>query len=81
VVVLTPDHLLVAQDDLTNLRAAYGLITRYCPRDRLRGAMVERAQDDLWLNVTLALHETEETLRLLFEPGTESALRALLAQL
>ena len=81
VVVLTPDHLLVAQDDLSNIRAAYGLIGRYCPRDRLRGATLERVQDDLWLNVTLSVQGSEETLRWLFEPQFEQALRALLAQI
>lgn len=81
VAVLSPDHLLVAQDDLTSIHAAYGLITHYCPRNRLRKATLEREQDDLWLNVTLGLHETEESWRFLFEPATESALRALLAQL
>jgi len=81
VVVLTPDHLLVAQDDLTNTRAAYGLIARYCPRDRVHGATLERIGDDLWLIVTLRLHETEEKLRLSFEPATEPALRTLIAQL
>jgi hypothetical protein len=81
VAVLSPDHLLVAQDDLTSIHAAYGLITHYCPRNRLRKATLEREQDDLWLNVTLGLHETEESWRFLFEPATESALLALLAQL
>jgi hypothetical protein len=81
VTVLSSDHLLVAQDDLTDIRAAYGLITRYCPRNRVRKATLERVQDDLWLNVTLGLQETEETLRFLFEPDTEPTLRALLAQL
>jgi hypothetical protein len=81
VVVLSPDHLLVAQDDLSNTRAAHGLIARYCPRDRLRGATLERVQDDLWLNVTLSVQGAEETLRWLFEPQFEQALRALLAQI
>jgi hypothetical protein len=79
-VVLGPDHLLVAQDDLSTTRAAYGLIARYCPRNRLRKAALERVQDDLWLNVTLNLHETEETFRLLFETSAEPALQTLLAQ-
>lgn len=81
VVVLTPHHLLVAQDDLANSRVAYGLIARYCPRDRLRQATLERVEDDLWLNVTLGQRQTEETMRLLFEPATEPALRTILAQL
>jgi hypothetical protein len=81
VAVLSSDHLLVAQDDLTSIHAAYGLITHYCPRNRLRKATLERVQDDLWLNVTLGLQETEESWRFLFEPAAESALRALLAQL
>ena len=79
VVALTRDHLVVAQDDLSNVRAAYGLIARYCPRDRVRGATLERAPGDLWLNVTLGLGETEQTLRLLFEPRAESALQDLVA--
>lgn len=79
VVALTRDHLVVAQDDLSNVRAAYGLIARYCPRDRVRGATLERALGDLWLNVTLGLGETEQTLRLLFEPRAEPALQDLVA--
>ena len=81
VVVLSPDHLLVAQDDLTNIRATYGLIARYCPRSRLAAATLERVQGDLWLNVTLSVQGSEETLRWLFEAQSEQALRALLAQI
>lgn len=81
VVVLSPDHLLVVQDDLSEGRATYGIIVRYCPSGRLRGAALERAGDDLRLQVTLSVRETKETLRLLFEPGAEPALQALLAQI
>ncbi len=81
VVVLTREHLLIARDDLTAARAAYGIIARYCPRNRVRRLMLEQTQHDLWLNVTVVQHGVEETLRLLFEPGTEPVLRALIAQL
>ncbi len=81
VVTLTPQHLLVAQDDLTNIRAAYGLIARYCPRDRVRGIALERTGSDLWLRITLAVSGTEETFRLLFEPRVERPLEALIAAL
>jgi len=81
VLVLSQEHLLVAQDDLTNLRTAYGIIARYCPRSRLRRAELEQTQHDLWLNVTVGLHDTEETLRVLFEPDAEPALQTLIAQL
>jgi hypothetical protein len=47
----------------------------------VRGATLERVQDDLWLNVTLSVQGSEETLRWLFEPQFEQALRALLAQI
>jgi len=81
VVVLTPEHLLVAQDDLTSLRSAYGIIARYYPRHLVRRLMLEQTQCDLWLNVTVVQHGVEEAVRLLFEPGTEPALRTLIAQL
>ena len=81
VVVLSQEHLLVARDDLTSIRTAHGIIARYCPRSRLRGARLERGQHGLWLNVTVGLHDTEETLRLLFEPDAEPALQALSTQI
>lgn len=79
VVVLSPDHLLVAQDDMTNIRATYGLIARYSPRTRLRRAALEQVKGDLWLTVTLGVHNTEEVMRYLFEPAAEPALQALVA--
>ena len=79
VVVLSPDYLLVAQDDLTNIKAAYGIISRYVPRSRLRRVTLEHIRDDLWLNVTVGLRETEESFRYLFEVGSGPALQALIA--
>lgn len=78
VLVLSPDHLLIAQEDLSSLRFAYGLIARYCPRDRLLGAALTHEGKDVWLEVTLAAGEAKETLRLLFEPEAEPALRNLI---
>ncbi len=80
-VVLTTTHLLVAYEDLSHSKASYGMIARYCPYDRLRGARLERTQDELWLNVTVGLGETEVTLRILFEPAVETALQALVDRL
>ncbi len=77
-VVLSPEHLLVAHDDVTNLRVAYGLIARYCPRSRLRRAMLERIQDDLWLTITVGVRDTEEMLRYRFAPEAEPALQDLI---
>jgi len=42
---------------------------------------LEQTQGDLWLNVKVVRHGVEETLRLLFEPGAEPALRTLITQL
>ena len=78
-VVLSQEHLLTAQDDVTYTRASHGIIARYCPRNRLRRAALEHTQGDLWLNVTVGLHDTEETLRLLFEPAAEPALQGLIS--
>ncbi len=78
VVVLSPDHLLIAQEDVSSLRFAYGLIARYCPRDRLLDAAVEQEEADLWLRITLAAGEARETLRLLFEPTAQQALESLI---
>jgi hypothetical protein len=78
-VVLSPDYLLIAQDDLTNTRAAYGLIARYCPRGRLRKATLEQSQGNLWLNITVGVQKVEDTIRLLFEPGAAAAVEDLIA--
>lgn len=76
-VILTTTHLLVAYEDLSHSKASYGMVARYCPYDRLRGAVLERTADDLWLNVTLGLGESEVTLRILFEPALAPPLQAL----
>lgn len=78
---LTSTHLLIAYEDLSHIKASYGMIARYCPSDRLRGAMLERTQADLWLNVTVGLGETAVTLRILFEPALETALQDLVERL
>ena len=78
VVVLTPQHLLVAQDDLSQADRAYGLIARYCPRDRIARAELETSEHDLWLTVTLLWRGVEEKLSVLFELAAEPRLRALL---
>jgi hypothetical protein len=81
IVVLSTTHLLVAYEDLSYSRASYGMVARYCPYDRLRGAVLERTQDDLWLKVMVGLGETEVTLRILFEPALETTLQVLVDRL
>lgn len=81
VLVLSPDHLLIAQEDSSSLRFAYGLIARYCPRARLQGATLTHEGEDIWLEVTLIAGEASETLRLLCEPRAEPALRELFTKL
>ena len=79
-VVLSPQHLLVAQEDAPAAGAAYGMIARYCPRARLAALTLESEGDDLWLAVTLRLHGVEEGWRVLFQPSAEPALRNLVGQ-
>lgn len=77
VLVLSPDHLLIAQEDLSSLRFAYGLIARYCPRDCLLGAALAREGEDVWLEVALGAGGARETLRWLFQREAEPALQNL----
>jgi hypothetical protein len=79
--VLTNYHLIVTQEDLGYGTTNYGLITRYCPRDRIREAVLERVGADLWLKVTLDHDGVGDSLRVLFEPAAEQGLRELLAML
>ncbi len=79
-VVLSPQHLLVAQEDAPVAGAAYGMIARYCPRSRLAGMTLERAENDLWLTVVARWRGVEESWRVLFQPAAEPALQALVRQ-
>lgn len=79
-VVLSSEHLLVAQEDAPVAGAAYGMIARYCPRSRLVALTLEPAGEDLWLAVTLRLHGVAESWRMLFQPAAEPALRTLVGQ-
>jgi hypothetical protein len=81
-VALTNYHLVVTREDLGYGTTNYGLITRYCPRGRVREATLERTGAELWLKVTLD-HDggAEDTLRVLFEPAAEQGLRELVAKL
>jgi hypothetical protein len=81
VAVLSPAHLLVAKEDLSEDTSNYGLIARYCPRSCLRRAWLERTGDDLWLSVTLGSRNAEDVLRVLFAPSTEPALEGFLTHL
>jgi hypothetical protein len=78
--LVTNYHLLIAEEDLSESRNGYGLISRFYPRRRIRGATVERAENDLWLNLALETHGAgQEMVRTLFEPGAGPALEGLLA--
>jgi len=79
-VVLSPEHLLVAQEDAPAAGAAYGMIARYCPRSRLAALTLEAEGEDLWLAVALLLHGVEERWRVLFQPAAEPALQTLIGQ-
>lgn len=79
-VVLSPEYLIVAQEDAPAAGAAYGMIARYCPRSRLTSLTLEPAEDDLWLAVTLRLHGVEESWRVLFQPAAQPALQTLVGQ-
>jgi hypothetical protein len=79
-VVLSREHLILAQEDAPTAGTAYGMIARYCPRARLAAMTLERRESDLWLTVVARLHGVEESWRLLFEPAAEPALQALVGQ-
>jgi hypothetical protein len=79
-VVLSREHLLIAQEDAPAAGAAYGMIARYCPRSRLAAMTLERADNDLWLTVMVRLRGVEESWRVLFQPAAEPALQALVGQ-
>jgi hypothetical protein len=77
--LLTNYHLLIAEEDLSESRNGYGLINRFYPRRRIRGAAVERAENDLWLNLALETHGAgQEAVRTLFEPSAGPALEEML---
>ncbi len=78
--VLTNYHLLIAEEDLSESRNGYGLINRFYPRRRIRGAALERAEEGLWLNLVLETRGAgQEVVRTLFEPSAGPALEGLLA--
>ena len=79
-VVLSPEHLILAQEDAPAAGAAYGMIARYCPRTRLASLALERAEENLWLTVVARWHGVEESWRVLFQPAAEPALRVLVGQ-
>jgi hypothetical protein len=79
-VVLSPEHLILAQEDAPAAGAAYGMITRYCPRSRLASLTLERAENDLWLTVVARWRGVEESWRVLFQPAAEPALQTLVGQ-
>jgi hypothetical protein len=79
--ILTNYHLVVTQEDLGHGTTSYGLITRYCPRDRIREVNLDRTGGDLWLTVRLARAGAEESVRVLFEPAAGGSLQAVAALL
>jgi hypothetical protein len=81
VAVLTPQHLLFVQDDLSHQKAAYGVIASYCPRNRVAALELDRKENEVVLNATLRWQEAEERLSYLFEAEAEPGLRTLIAKL
>jgi hypothetical protein len=79
-VVLSPEHLILAQEDAPAAGAAYGMIARYCPRSRLAAMTLEPAENDLWLTVVARWRGVEESWRVLFQPAAEPALQTLVGQ-
>lgn len=79
-VVLSPEHLILAQEDAPAAGAAYGMIARYCPRTRLAALTLEAEGEDLWLAVTLRRQGVKESWRVLFQPAAETALQTLVGQ-
>lgn len=79
-VVLSPEHLILAQEDAPAAGAAYGMIARYCSRSRLASLTLEQAENDLWLTVVARWRGVEESWRVLFQPAAEPALQALVGQ-
>jgi len=77
--LLTNYHLLIAEEDLSESQNGYGLINRFYPRRRIRGAALERAENGLWLDLALETRDAgQEVVRTLFEPSAGPALEGLL---
>lgn len=72
--ILSNYHLVVAHEDPSQHDATYGLITRYCPRRRVRAVTLEKHDVDLLLHFTVGLKEAEETFSVLFQADMEPAL-------
>jgi hypothetical protein len=79
--LLTNYHLLIAEEDLSESRNGYGLINRFYPRRRIRGATLEQAENGFWLDLALETHGAgQEVVRTLFEPSARPALEEMLAR-
>jgi hypothetical protein len=76
--VLSNYHLLLAEEDLTGRPDAWGLITRFCPRSRIRCAALEESQNGLWLRLTLERQGVEQEIGVLFQSGAAAVIRELL---
>jgi hypothetical protein len=64
-VVLSNEHLLIAQEDAPVAGAAFGMIARYYPRSRLASMTLEQVENDLWLMVVVRRRGVEESWRAL----------------
>lgn len=60
VVILSPYHLLVGNEDPSQHDAHYGWITRYCPRRRVRKLSLGTKPSEIALDITVGLDEVEE---------------------
>ena len=79
--ILTNYHLIFTQEDFGHGTTSYGLITVYCPRDRICEVTLARTGRDLWLTVKLAHESAEDSLRIMFEPTAEQSLQDMVAKL
>lgn len=81
--VLSNYHLLIAEEDRSDIEASYGLIARFCPRSRVRRMDIQEKEDEqeVWLQVTVGLDQAEEAWSLLFPPEFRPTLLELAALL
>jgi hypothetical protein len=71
-------HLLLAEEDMTGRPDAWGLVTRFCPRSRIRRAALEERHDGLWLRLALEMQSVEQEIDVLFQSSAAPVIRELL---
>lgn len=74
-VAITDTHLIILEEEERKRKSTYGIITRFCPLDRVRQVKFRPAEELCWMYLTLGFGEAAELVEIPLEAANADSLR------